>query len=94
MRYLLPIPPIGVASYVFVYNIFSKYGGTWPEPLCNLIKEIVWASAISSLFKFRKPGPLGLRLVDPTARRARSEMIGFAIGQVCSWFQVSVKIVS
>jgi hypothetical protein len=30
------------------------------------------------LFRYRKPGPLGLRLVDPTARRARSETIGFA----------------
>jgi hypothetical protein len=30
------------------------------------------------LFKFRKPGPLGLRLVDPTARRARSELTGYA----------------
>jgi hypothetical protein len=30
------------------------------------------------LIKHRNPGPLGLRLVDPTARRARSEIIGFA----------------
>ena len=30
------------------------------------------------LIKLRNPGPLGLRLVDPTARRARSEVIGSA----------------
>jgi len=52
MRYLLPIPPIGVASYVFVYNMYSKYGGTRPGPLADSIKEIVWASGISSLSFF------------------------------------------
>ena len=30
MRYLLPIPPIGVAAYVFVYNMFGKYDGKLP----------------------------------------------------------------
>ena len=30
------------------------------------------------LFYQRKPGPLGLRLVDPTARRARSGLTGYA----------------
>ena len=52
MRYLLPIPPIGVASYVFVYNMFSKYGRTLPGSIADTIKEIVWASAISSIFFF------------------------------------------
>ena len=41
MWYLLPIPPIGVASYVFVYNMFSKYGGTPPGPFADIVKEIV-----------------------------------------------------
>jgi amino acid permease len=49
MRYLLPIPPIGVASYVFVYNMFSHYGGTRPSPFGDIVKEVVWASAISSM---------------------------------------------
>lgn len=48
IRYLLPIPPIGVASYVFVYNMYSKYGGTRPASISDSIKEIVLASAISS----------------------------------------------
>jgi len=52
MRYLLPIPPIGVASYVFVYNMFSKYGGTKPGPLSDIFREILWASTISSVFFF------------------------------------------
>jgi hypothetical protein len=52
MRFLLPIPPIGVASYVFVNNMFSKYGGTCPRTFSHIIKEIVWASAISSISFF------------------------------------------
>lgn len=48
MRFLLPIPPIGVASYVFVFNLFTKYGGSCPESLSDVIKEIILASAISS----------------------------------------------
>ena len=49
MRYLLPIPPIGVASYVFVYNMYSKYGGTRPSSISDVIKEVAWASGISSV---------------------------------------------
>ncbi|WP_372683784.1 hypothetical protein [Desulfosarcina sp.] len=49
MRYLLPLPPIGVASYVFVYNMFSKYGGTRPGSLADIIKEVVLASGIASV---------------------------------------------
>jgi len=52
MRYLLPIPPIGVASYVFVYNMFSHYGGTRPGAFTDIAKEIVWASGISSVSFF------------------------------------------
>ncbi len=50
MRYLLPIPPIGVASYVFVYNMFSKYDGQVPGSVWKIIPEICWASGISSIF--------------------------------------------
>ena len=32
--------------------MFSNYGGTRPGPFVNVIKEIVWASAISSLSFF------------------------------------------
>lgn len=52
MRYLLPIPPIGVAAYVFVYNMFSKYGGARPGPFSQVIREIALASAISSAVFF------------------------------------------
>jgi hypothetical protein len=52
MRYLLPIPPIGVASYVFVYNMFAKYDGHRPETVLGTLMEICWASSISFVFFF------------------------------------------
>jgi hypothetical protein len=50
MRYLLPIPPIGVAAYVFVYNMFAKYDGNLPGTTTDVLKEIFWASVISGGF--------------------------------------------
>ena len=52
MRFLLPIPPIGVASYVFVYNMFSKYDGQSPGTAWVTLMEICWASGISFIFFF------------------------------------------
>lgn len=52
MRYLLPIPPIGVASYVFVYNMFARYDGLRPGTVLDTLIEISWASGISFVFFF------------------------------------------
>jgi len=30
-RFFLPIPPLGVAAYVFVFNLFDHYNGKLPE---------------------------------------------------------------
>lgn len=46
LRFFLPIPPIGVAAYIFVFNMFRHYGGHLPDNLMMSIREIV----ISSLF--------------------------------------------
>lgn len=52
MRYLLPIPPIGVASYVFVYNLFAKYEGHRPDTVLATLIEITWASGVSVVLFF------------------------------------------
>jgi hypothetical protein len=52
MRYLLPIPPIGVASYVFVYNMYSKYDAQLPGSVWDTLMEIFWGSGISFIFFF------------------------------------------
>jgi hypothetical protein len=66
-----------------------EYGTAVKNPANNKINMILINFIISStlcrlqmhgcyLFKFRKPVPLGLRLGDPPARRARLESNGYA----------------
>lgn len=50
MRYLLPIPPIGVAAYIFVFNMFGKYNGQLPKLMPTVFREILMATLFSSLF--------------------------------------------
>ena len=46
LRFFLPIPPIGVAAYIYVFNMFRHYQGHLPENLAGIIREVV----ISSFF--------------------------------------------
>lgn len=46
LRYFLPIPPIAVASYVFVFNLIKDYGQL-PETINSLICEIIKSTFIS-----------------------------------------------
>ena len=48
LRFFLPIPPIGVAAYIFVFNMFRHYQGHLPENLMGTVREVI----ISSLFVF------------------------------------------
>ena len=48
IRYVMPIPPIAVASYVFVYNMFNKYDGGLSNTTSRVLAEICWATLISS----------------------------------------------
>jgi len=48
MPYLLMIPPIGVASYVFVFNISRKYNGLLPTSFSALTKELLLATAFAT----------------------------------------------
>ena len=52
MHFLLPIPPIGVAAYVFVYNLFSKYHGQLPGSLAETLSEILIATVLSACAYF------------------------------------------
>jgi hypothetical protein len=46
LRFFLPIPPIGVAAYIYVFNMFRHYQGHLPENLAGTLREVV----ISSFF--------------------------------------------
>ncbi len=48
MRYLLQIPPLGVAAYIFAFNLFRFYNGGLPESFALTAKEIVYSTLISA----------------------------------------------
>lgn len=39
LRYFLPIPPIAVSSYVFIFNMIKNYGGL-PQSVTLLVIEL------------------------------------------------------
>jgi hypothetical protein len=49
IRFFLPIPPIGVAAYIFVFGMFKHYQGIIPGKSV-ILSEIVIASLASALF--------------------------------------------
>jgi hypothetical protein len=46
LRYFLPIPPIGVASYIFVFNMFRTYDGSLPGGMGSTLREVAYATLI------------------------------------------------
>lgn len=50
VRYLMPIPPLGVASYIFVFNMYRFYGGSSPENFMDTLKEVLISTAVSAFF--------------------------------------------
>ena len=40
LRFFLPIPPIGVAAYIFVFNMFRHYDGNLPANASGIIREV------------------------------------------------------
>lgn len=49
VRFFLPIPPLGVASYIFVFNMYSFYGGTLPKGNWAMAKEIIYSTAVAAV---------------------------------------------
>jgi hypothetical protein len=47
IRYLLQIPPLGVAAYIFAFNLFRYYNGILPDNIAITAKEIVVSTLIS-----------------------------------------------
>jgi len=40
IRYFLPMPPISVAAYIYVYNLFQHNNGVLPEKISEVSKEL------------------------------------------------------
>jgi hypothetical protein len=49
IRLFLPIPPIGVAAYIYIFNLYQHNNGNLPGPLSETIKEISLSVGIMSL---------------------------------------------
>jgi len=49
IRFFLPIPPIGVAAYVYVFNLYQFNNGGLSGSLLGLIKEILKGVGIISI---------------------------------------------
>ena len=47
-RFFLPVPPLGVAAYVFVFNLFDHHNGTLPESPWLTLMEVLSGTAIAS----------------------------------------------
>ena len=52
VRYFLPIPPIGVAAYVFVFNMFKFYNASLPSFPHILIEVLLSTLTAASVFLF------------------------------------------
>ena len=48
IRYLLHIPPLGVAAYIFAFNLFRFYNGSLPDKFAITAREIVYSTLISA----------------------------------------------
>jgi len=48
MRYLLQIPPLGVAAYIFAFNLFRYYNGSLPDKFSITAREIIYSTLISA----------------------------------------------
>ncbi len=52
LRFFLPIPPIAVAAYVFVFNLFRHYEGNLPSSTWDTLSEVFYGTLISTLVFF------------------------------------------
>lgn len=49
IRFFMPIPPLGVAAYIFVFNMYSYYGGNLPEGIWGTAKELIVGISVSAI---------------------------------------------
>lgn len=46
VRFFLPLPPIGVAAYIFVFSMFSFYDGRLPGTVRETGRELLYSTLI------------------------------------------------
>ena len=48
IRYLLQVPPLGVAAYIFAFNLFRYYNGSLPDEFAVTAREIIFSTLVSA----------------------------------------------
>jgi hypothetical protein len=48
IRYFLPVPPIGVAAYIYVFNLYQHFDGNLTTRLSWVLKEVLLSVGIMS----------------------------------------------
>jgi len=48
-RFFMPIPPLGVAAYIFAFNMFQHYNGKMPQPAWLAVREILLSTAVAAI---------------------------------------------
>ena len=51
-RFFLPIPPLAVAAYVFVFNVFQNYDGALPPRPSQMVMEVLSGTAVAGAVFF------------------------------------------
>lgn len=49
VRFLLPIPPLSVAAYVFIVNVFRQYEGKMPATPLAVARELLTGTLVAAL---------------------------------------------
>ena len=49
VRFFMPLPPLAVAAYIFVFNMYRHYGGALPSEIWGTVKEILYSTAIATI---------------------------------------------
>lgn len=52
IRYLLQIPPLGVAAYIFAFNLFRYYNGSLPDNFLIVSRDIIVSTLVSASIFF------------------------------------------
>ena len=49
IRYFLPTPPLAVAAYVFVFNMFKHYEGDLPAENGKILSELIFSTLTAAI---------------------------------------------
>ena len=48
-RFFMPLPPLAVAAYIYVFNMFSHYSGELPDGFWATTKEILYSVVVTAI---------------------------------------------